>query len=111
MDVITETDRVLHVAVDRAGRTWRVLEREDGTLRVYYSNISDPAGTERVIWDTADTWTDPPRVLLARAERAEARARVLRRACEDALAIAENRRPGTWDDVMLDMREALKEAR
>jgi hypothetical protein len=111
MDVITDTDRVLHVAVDRAGRTWRVLEREDGTLCVYYSEAGDPPETKRIVWDTSDIWTDPPRVLLARAERAEARARVLQRACEDALAIAENKRPGTWDDVMLDMRDALKEAK
>lgn len=106
-----EDTRTLHVATDRAGRTWRLLEREDGSFSVYYSTADDPPRTKRVLWDTADYWSDPPRVLLARAERAEAKARILQRACEEALAIAESKRPGTWDDVMQEMRTALKEVR
>lgn len=104
-------DRHLYVAVDRDNRTWRLLEREDGTLCIYYSTADDPPHTKRIVWDTSDTWTDPSRVLRARAERAEQRARTLQRACEEVLAIAEGKRLGTWDDVMHDMRDALKEAR
>lgn len=71
---MTEDDtRTLHVAVDRDNRTWRLLEREDGTLCIYYSTADDPPHAKRVVWDTADQWTDPPRVLRARAERAEVR--------------------------------------
>jgi hypothetical protein len=36
-----------------------------------------------------------------------AREKRLRAACEEVLAIAENRRPGHWDDVMFLMRAAL----
>jgi hypothetical protein len=105
MDVITDTDRHLHVAVDRSDRTWRVLEREDGTFCVYYSEAGDPPETKRIVWDTADIWTDPPRVLLARAEKAEGLARVFRGAILDALAITEDKQ------VTIGLREALKEAR
>lgn len=44
-----ESGRRLHVAVDRADRTWRVLEREDGTLCVYYSEAGDPPDTRRIV--------------------------------------------------------------
>ncbi len=49
---MTTTDRTLHLAFDRAGRTWRVLEREDGSLSVYYSVDADP--THYVVFDTLD---------------------------------------------------------
>jgi hypothetical protein len=103
MDVITDTDRHLHVAADRAGRTWRVLEREDGSFSVYYTTADSPA--HHVLYDSLDAWTDPPRVLLARAEKAEGKARVFREAILDALAITEDRQ------VTIGLRDALKEAR
>jgi hypothetical protein len=55
----TSTDRILHVAV------------------VYY--LHDGSKDRHVLYDSSDTWRDPPRVLLARAERAEARVRELER--------------------------------
>lgn len=67
------SENILHVAVDRAGRTWCVLEREDGTFAVYYHPADTPA-RRQVIYDAADYWSEPPRILLKRAEDAELRA-------------------------------------
>lgn len=70
---MSEEQRILHVATDRDGWAWRMLQREDGSRCLYYSMPCDPPSTKRIVWDTADTWTDPPRVLRARAESAEVR--------------------------------------
>lgn len=78
-------DRTLHVAVDRHDRTWRILEREDGSFSIYYTKDTSPA--HFVIYDSLDQWTDPPRVMLARAERAEQRVRALERELKAARAL------------------------
>lgn len=75
MSVEADETRTLHVATDRAGRTWRILEREDDSFSIYYTKADSPA--HHVIYDSLDTWSDPPRVVLARAEKAEAKARRL----------------------------------
>lgn len=49
--VITE-QRTLHIATDTEGRTWRVLQREDGSLSVYYTRPGGP--THWVVYDTLD---------------------------------------------------------
>ena len=52
---------------------------------------------------------DPAAVdaIAERMDELRAENKRLRAACEDVLAIAENRRPGHWDDVMALMRAAL----
>ena len=83
---MTDQDRTLHVAVDRHGRTWRMLEREDGSFSIYYTIGTVPA--QFVIYDSSDQWTDPPRVLRARAERAEQRLRAAETELAELRAVA-----------------------
>lgn len=78
------TARTLHVATDRHGRTWRLLEREDGSFSIYYTQDEKPG--HHVLYDSLDKWTDPPRVTLARAERAEQKVRELEREIEELKA-------------------------
>src|SRR5687767_4665963 len=84
MTMPDEQTNILLVGTDRRGRTWRVLDRADGSFAFYYTQGRD----ERrfVLYDSADIWSDPPRVLLARAERAEQEARRLKSELEEARA-------------------------
>lgn len=63
-------------------------------------------------WETLE-WRVNPRDLLTRTADARliAAAPELLEACEYALAIAEDRLGGTWDDVMLTMRAVIAKAR
>ena len=49
---MNEEPRVLHVATDRAGRVWRVLEREGGSISVYYTK--DGSAAHWVVYDSLD---------------------------------------------------------
>ena len=92
-------DHILHVAVDRANRTWCVLERGDGTMKVYCYMADNPERTF-VVWDTADYWSEPPRVLLKRAEDAEIKLAHYRAALQ-----------ALYDDWPGPLTEAIREAR
>lgn len=102
---MTEEDRMLHVAVDRAGRTWCVLERGDGSFKFYYHLATDPQQTF-IIWDTADYWSDPPRVLLKRAEDAE----IELARCRAALQALYDDWPGPLTEAMQEAKRFVRRA-
>lgn len=103
---IANDDRILSIAVDRAGRTWCVLEREDGTFKVYYHAADEPQRTF-TLWDTADYWSDPPRVLLQRAEDAELRVARLR----GVLQALYDDWPGPLTESMREAKQVLRKVR